>query len=172
MLGSQPHKNMDALEEYAEMSVSSIYYLILESSGIRDVHTDHVASHLGKAIGITTLLRGIMHNAQRSRVDLPQDLMIKHKISQESVARRVKTDAMKNMVLEIATIANVHLRLARSMKPDIPKSACSIFLPAVCCGQYLKKLEKYDFDIFHPKLLKRSSWLPLRLWVNKVYCKY
>lgn len=49
--------DLDALEKYADQSVSNVYYLLLEGSGVRNVHADHAASHLGKAQGILQQLR-------------------------------------------------------------------------------------------------------------------
>ena len=50
-LHSKPFSNVDALETFAENSVSPVYYLLLEASGSKEVPSDHAASHLGKAIG-------------------------------------------------------------------------------------------------------------------------
>lgn len=49
--------SLEDMEKYAEKSVSSVYYLILEGCGVKNVHADHAASHLGKAQGITQQLR-------------------------------------------------------------------------------------------------------------------
>ena len=43
--------------------------------GIRDVHADHAASHLGKAEGTVTLLRSTPYHAHHGRVFLPMDLL-------------------------------------------------------------------------------------------------
>lgn len=43
---------MNAVENYAEYSNSSIYYLLLQAHGITDINADHAASHMGKAHGI------------------------------------------------------------------------------------------------------------------------
>lgn len=45
------------MEKYAEHSVSSVYYLILEGSGIKTINADHAASHLGKSQGIVQQIR-------------------------------------------------------------------------------------------------------------------
>lgn len=45
------------MEKYAEQTVSSTYYLILEGCGVKNVDADHAVSHLGKAQGIVQQLR-------------------------------------------------------------------------------------------------------------------
>lgn len=57
ILKSKQFRTLEDVEKYAEESVSSIYYLLLSVAGIKDVHADHAASHLGKAQGITNILR-------------------------------------------------------------------------------------------------------------------
>ena len=44
---------------------------------VRNVHADHAASHVGKALGIVTLLRATPFHGSRRRVYLPNDIMIK-----------------------------------------------------------------------------------------------
>lgn len=45
------------MEAYAEKSVSNVLYLILEGSGVKSIHADHAASHLGKAQGLVQQVR-------------------------------------------------------------------------------------------------------------------
>ena len=39
--------------------------LQLEAAGVTDAASQQAASHLGKAVGMTSLLRGTAHHAQR-----------------------------------------------------------------------------------------------------------
>lgn len=52
-----PFVTTKELEDYSEKTVSSIYYLLLETAGIKNVQADHAASHLGKSQGIVNILR-------------------------------------------------------------------------------------------------------------------
>ena len=47
------------------------------ATGIKNIHADHAASHIGKALGLTTVLRAIPFHAQRRRVYLPLDIVVK-----------------------------------------------------------------------------------------------
>lgn len=49
--------NLEDIEKYTENTVSNVYYLLLEGSGVKNIHADHAASHLGKAQGIVQQLR-------------------------------------------------------------------------------------------------------------------
>uniref|UniRef100_T1IUF8 NADH dehydrogenase (ubiquinone) complex I, assembly factor 6 n=1 Tax=Strigamia maritima TaxID=126957 RepID=T1IUF8_STRMM len=166
-LNDRGFENVQLMEDYGENSVASVHYLILESAGIKNIHADHVASHLGKSQGIMVTIRGTPFNVSRNRVYLPMDLMIKHGVSQEDILRRKSDQKVKDLVYDIACVANQHLKLARSFKKELPKESRVIFLPAIACHSYLRQLETYQFDIFHPHLQRRNSWLPFSLFWNK-----
>ncbi|CAJ0958715.1 unnamed protein product [Ranitomeya imitator] len=46
--------------------------------GVRDVHADHAASHIGKAQGIITCLRAVPFHSSKRQVFLPVDICILH----------------------------------------------------------------------------------------------
>jgi NADH dehydrogenase [ubiquinone] 1 alpha subcomplex assembly factor 6 len=46
---TQP-QTVQELEDYAEHTASSLLYLSLETLGIKNIHADHVASHLGSKL--------------------------------------------------------------------------------------------------------------------------
>ena len=65
------------VEAYAEATQSSLLYLSLEALGVRDVNADHAASHIGKALGIATLLRALPVHARMGQHYLPAELLKK-----------------------------------------------------------------------------------------------
>eukprot|EP00794_Sanderia_malayensis_P018545 gene18545-20406_t len=129
-LEDSPFLNIVDIEKYGENSVSPVLYLLLECLGIKDVHADHTVSHIGKAIGLTTVLRAAPYNLQRRRVYFPLDLMSKHKISQEEIIRGKKYNETSEVVYEIACQANAHLLKAREMRNKVTKDATRVCLPA------------------------------------------
>ncbi|EDV29016.1 uncharacterized protein TRIADDRAFT_52473 [Trichoplax adhaerens] len=87
-LDDSPYRNLEELEAYCENTVSSILYLILESLGIRCSHSDHAASHIGKAYGIVILLRAVPFHAKKGKVYLPSDILIKARSIKKDVSRK------------------------------------------------------------------------------------
>lgn len=65
------------LENYGEKTHGSLLYLTLESLHIRNTEADEAAKHLGKALGIVTILRGFPVHARLGQRYLPNDLMLK-----------------------------------------------------------------------------------------------
>lgn len=109
------------LENYAEESVSCVNYLVLEILGVKNVNADHAISHLGKAQGIVNLLRSIYSQPGRSQhIPIPQEILLKHGVSQERFYRSKKDDkGVEEIVFEIATLAHQHLEKVSPLLPPI-----------------------------------------------------
>lgn len=175
-LENQTPGSVAFLEAYAESTSSSVLYLQLDLGGLRDTSADHAASHLGKALGMVNLLRGTPAHAKQRRCYLPLDVCAKHGAVAEDVYRGKTTEAIKDAAHEVASVAKAHLDSARGMastlrekrlanaktktKTTVKENAPSwtpvkpetVFLPAIAASTYLEKLEKADFDAFHPSL--------------------
>lgn len=76
-LNTSQFASMNDLEEYAEHTASSLLYLHLEALGVNDINAEHAVSHLGKAIGITLILRSVAFNLEKNRMVLPSEIMAK-----------------------------------------------------------------------------------------------
>ena len=107
------------------------------------VTADHVVSHIGKAVGITTVLRGLPliafpappnhHSnaaslggtlqAQRTNqgsVTLPLDVMARVGVREEDVLRSgAEARGLRDAVFEVATRASDHLITARQMLKNV-----------------------------------------------------
>lgn len=79
--------SLKQMEQYAEDTVSTVNYLVLEALNCRNTHADHAASHLGKAQGITNLLRSIYSQKSNQHLPIPQELLIKVRTLINFIAR-------------------------------------------------------------------------------------
>ena len=73
----RPPSTVADLEAYAEATYGSLLYLSLEAVGVRDVHADHAASHIGKALGLAMALRALPVHARLGQRYLPDELLKK-----------------------------------------------------------------------------------------------
>ncbi|KAJ8353962.1 hypothetical protein SKAU_G00215290 [Synaphobranchus kaupii] len=162
----RPYRNLQELEAYSENTHSSLLYLLLECLGVTNVHADHAASHIGKAHGIVTCLRATPYNSRRRKVYLPMDICMLHGASQEDFIRGSQEQNVKDVVYDIASQAHIHLQHAQSFSKNVPAVATSAFLVTVVLEDYLQRVRKVDFDIFHPSLLKRNPLLPIQLYLR------
>ncbi|KAK3066058.1 hypothetical protein LTR53_017736, partial [Teratosphaeriaceae sp. CCFEE 6253] len=135
-LSNAPYTSLESLESYAENTYSTLLYLTLQALPMASISADHVASHIGKASGIATVLRGLpllafpgpapTHHTpspgsmsgerKQGAVTLPLDLMAQHNVQEEDVLRNGgSTQGLRDAVFTVATRANDHLITARSL---------------------------------------------------------
>ncbi|KAJ3390324.1 NADH dehydrogenase (ubiquinone) complex I, assembly factor 6 [Lobulomyces angularis] len=126
-LNDPQYNTLEELENYAENTSSSLLYLQLEALGLKNVTTDHVASHIGKAVGISTIIRATPYHVRERRFYLPTQIAAKvrndFKLSTESVFRTGPSSELSDVVFDVATCANDHLITARSQAPKLSKQA-------------------------------------------------
>ncbi|KAH9507633.1 NADH dehydrogenase (ubiquinone) complex I, assembly factor 6 [Bulinus truncatus] len=168
LLQSDNFNAVKDVEDYAEQVNSSLYYLLLECLGIKNIHADHAASHLGKAQGLVTVLRATPYHASIRQVHIPIEILVKHKVSQEEIIRGKNSQAVKDSVFDLASTANLHLTKARSLKSSLPPQSYLIFLNARVCDHYLQSLQKVDFNIFDGKLQQKNPLLAYQMLLNKL----
>ena len=155
------------METYCENTAASTLYLTLECLGVRDFKADRAISHIGKATGLVTLLRGTPYNCSKKQPKIPIDLMRECEFhNQESMLRGENSKELSEVIFQIASRAKVHLNSARGMAEELPKESLPALLPALALDQYLEQLRKADFDIFDPSLAK-SGHVGLQLQLMK-----
>jgi len=140
-LGNPPYPTLSALESYAENTYSTLLYLTLQALPMNSLAADHLASHIGKATGITTVLRGLpliafpspppIHHTSHTKVGpmtagpqgavlLPLDVMAETGVQEERVIREGSAaPGLRDAVFAVATRANDHLITAREMLKNL-----------------------------------------------------
>ncbi|XP_056017187.1 NADH dehydrogenase (ubiquinone) complex I, assembly factor 6-like [Ostrea edulis] len=159
-------KTLEDLDNYYEQVVSSVYYMLLELHGTKDVQADHAASHLGRCYGIVSLLKATPSQLSKGRVLFPHDLLAKHSVSQEDIKRGTNVKGVNDVVFDIASVAKQHLDKARSLKGNVPKQVVPVFLPSVFCDDYLTNLQRVDFNVFDP-VLNRKRFIYHKLLLQR-----
>lgn len=130
-LHSTQPRTLNDIEKYAEDTSSSLFYLGMESMGVRNVNADHAASHIGTALGLVTLIRALPYHAKTREVYIPTELTAKHNITSEMLFKGAFTPEIGEAVYEIASLAHGHIEMARELTPSLPEGANLILLPAV-----------------------------------------
>ncbi|KAJ8097928.1 Squalene/phytoene synthase-domain-containing protein [Lipomyces tetrasporus] len=181
-VGDPPFANISALADYGEAAYSSMLYLLGESMpSSRAVAAEHVCSHIGRAMGVVEVLSDFPGMIERrGRVLLPVDVMVRHAVREEDVLRRIDVRdseirrKLADAVFEVATHANDQLITARTMfeevvsrqggRRNIDDAMFAPVLFAVPIRVWLEKLEKFDFDLFSPKLRVKDWILPWKMY--------
>lgn len=163
---------VEELEQYSELSTSSIYYLLLKIVGVDDLNVDHAASHLGKAQGISNCLRALgavtVSRGLSALPPIPQEILLKHGCSYERILRQRPEDVgVQNCVFDVASVAKIHLEKARNLNAKVPAKAKHIFLPALAVDRFLNRLQVTNFQLYSDRLAKRDrGLLPLTYFWN------
>ena len=71
------YATMKELEAYADNTYSAMYYLVLEALGFKQLDMDHIASHMGRAQGISTMLRATPYHTSKQAVFIPSEILAK-----------------------------------------------------------------------------------------------
>ncbi|RDA82689.1 hypothetical protein CP532_6343 [Ophiocordyceps camponoti-leonardi (nom. inval.)] len=132
-MDNRPFPTLEALEDYAENTYSTMTYATLAFMPLRSTDLDHLASHMGKASGIVAVLRGIPFLASPAQpvktpsggeapstrepcVLLPLDIMAEAGVKEEEVFRRgPHAPGLEDAVFKVATRAHDHLLTAKDM---------------------------------------------------------
>jgi phytoene/squalene synthetase len=129
ILSPQPETLSD-LEDMVEKSHSSLLYLTLEALQLKEKYPeqiDHMASHIGVAYGIVSVLRGTAYDLSRGQLRLPSETLINkglpstfsrdlsNTLFESSKANITKEDDKKfrEVVFDTAAQAYGHLDRAR-----------------------------------------------------------
>jgi len=149
---------------YCENTASCILYLSLICQGVQSVHADHAASHIGKAMGLTTMIRAIPYHIHQGRLSLPLNIVDQTKIPINDTLKGKSTPQLEEAIFQIASVAKDHIHHARRFHNQVPSSAKPVLLPVVPCDMYLDRLQKHHFNIFAPNFSSSlTSWQRLGL---------
>ena len=158
--------SLEQLESYAEETASSLFYLHLEALGIKNRNLEHACGHLGKSLGITTILRSIPYSLPD--LFIPSEILIKNGVASEDVIRNgpKASGNFKDAIYEVATRANDQLLTAKSFiqEETLGSPEIAALLPLIPLQLFLNQLEKADFDIFSAALNRKSLYLPYAIW--------
>jgi len=147
-------RDVAALEKYAADAHASALALTLDACGVANSECDHAASHLGRAIGLSALLRGTVAHARQRRCYLPREALARRGASVESVYRMESSEAIRDVAHEVASVAKGHLDSARGMEARVPREFRGFFLQATPTGRFLDALEARDFDVFDERVAR------------------
>lgn len=167
-LRTRPLQTIGDLEQYAESTFSQLLYLQLESCGFANSSAEHTASHLGKAVGIASMLRSAPLLLQRNKTYFPQELLDEAGVTSEDFKNSDGEFLLPDVVFRIASVAKAHLDAARKHGNDVPAPARALFMPSLATELYLDALQKSSFDIFSTSL-RHGGYSPISYLLRMRY---
>lgn len=148
--------SIEELEDYAQRTVSHLLSLQLEACGMKSNATEHAAmSHLGKAIGLVSSLRGAEAALRRGKSYFPEDICQRFDATPTDFLVNGGQSVLPDIAREIATVAKQHIESSKSLGHE------TVFrIQALSTEMYLDALEKANFDIFSSNM-HRNGYLPI-----------
>jgi NADH dehydrogenase [ubiquinone] 1 alpha subcomplex assembly factor 6 len=177
---TQP-QTVQEMIDYAEETSSSLLYMSLECTGVRDDQADAVASHAGIGVGLTLCLRATPFRLVHGEVPLASELFPK-RFDYRATLRELEdrrdaspsssaSDATKSAsaspfdsdsalvwqeaARHVAHEAALHLRQAHELQRAVPKQSRACLLSMVPAMHYLAQLQQYaNYHVWDPRLLQ------------------
>ena len=171
-LSSHPFETVSEIESYSEHSIGSVYFLLVEclvaeAPEFQRMHLqlDHVASHVSKCLGLVNVMRGLVHNAKRSRCYIPNDLLLKHGASHEDFLRCSARKEVSDVCYDLSCAAKGHMDKTYTLIADLNhKSMVNLLLPITFAELYLDRMERANFNVFSHELGRKDTNLPFKFW--------
>ena len=154
------------LDLYCARVAGAVGRLSVRIFGTWQAPADDVADHLGRALQLTNILRDVDEDAERGRLYLPRETLLKHGIAGDDPAAVLADPALDAVCREVAAIARQHYRDAELAMTKCRRAAMR---PAMMMGgvyrALLDRLERRGWqaprpEVKVPKLLK--LWIALR----------
>uniref|UniRef100_A0A5S6Q7X5 Uncharacterized protein n=1 Tax=Trichuris muris TaxID=70415 RepID=A0A5S6Q7X5_TRIMR len=119
--------------------------------GIQGIHTDHVANHMGNAVGFVNALRSIGLYGYNGGHVIPKELLSRYELSADHF-RPEHVYGVSSVIQHIAEHAKAHLQRARSFKEVVPREATGAFLFSAIVDHGLRALSDCSYNPFDPRV--------------------
>ena len=138
------------LDTYAAATSAPLMKLCLEVAGSRNQEDQEIVDLAARAWALTGLLRALPFNLQARRVHIPVDLQRRHGLTARMLESLSFSPEMKSAIVEIVGYIAELQAGARKDRSRLTAPAKPLMLMATLTDSYLKRLEKSDFNPFHP----------------------
>jgi len=150
------------LEEYCASTSAKLLEMVADI-----LEVDRApAKDIGIAWAILGILRSSYINIPKGRIQLPKDLMEKHKVNLDRFGGKEFLENSKKLVEELVELAEKHLKEARKNAKEIKKSL-PILLLTTLAENHIKNIKNAEFDVFS-KNTEKENYIPL-LSMIKIY---
>jgi 15-cis-phytoene synthase len=151
-----------ALEGYCGETSSALFQLatIILAKG-ENPGLSEVAGHAGVAYALTGLLRALPWHSRRGQVMLPKSLTDAVGLDREDIVSGSDSAQLRAALAEMRGRAQEHMDHVERLKPSIPPTMRSAFLPLACVQGYLNEMNSRKYKPFGT-IIEVAHWL--RVW--------
>ena len=156
------YETVEALEHYCYLVASVVGLTTIRIFGFSDPKANAYAEQLGLAFQSTNILRDVKEDAERGRVYLPLDLMVKHGVSTADVldaaATGNATTQLKNVLHELGARAESYYRAEEKLIPLLhadTRAAMGVLVSIY--HLLLKRIAAEQYEIFGARISVSTS---------------
>jgi NADH dehydrogenase [ubiquinone] 1 alpha subcomplex assembly factor 6 len=171
-LTSDPPADLAALEERLEAGCAAITCAAIDLLGASGEETHAAARHLGLALGLIRLVRGLAGDLRQNRLMLPTAMLRRHAIEPAVAAQAASGGTLAPEVADLAVRARQHLAKARQHRGRICRSALAVLLCAPLLDDYLDRLARAQYDPLAIAGRRPAPWAPLELIARYALGRY
>lgn len=147
------YETMQALERYCYLVASVVGLVTIRIFGYTDPKADEYAKQLGLAFQLTNILRDVKEDAERGRIYLPEDLLLKYGLQPPDVLIQAQhaevTPAMQTLLADIAIRAQSLYAAADRLIPLLePDSRPAMRVLVRIYHLLLRRIIKQHYRVF------------------------
>ncbi|MGM0421814.1 MAG: phytoene/squalene synthase family protein [Pseudomonadota bacterium] len=154
--------NMTGLQNYAQftaMPLTELANMILSGQP----HSD-MAAPVAQIIALTGILRAVPFHARQHRCYLPEDLLRAEGLSPQDIYNGKSPERLKPVAKAITAQINPHFE-----DVEVKSALRPVLLQVSRARQYIRQLEKQDYDVFDPAFQGEPPFSVLRLIWNYTF---
>ena len=157
------------LELYCHRAASVVGLLTVRILGFKNGDADSYAEHIGQALQLTNILRDVSEDATRGRIYLPQSLLNKYGVSEQSILDGVQSSGFENVARELADRAWARYKLTSEALPQnnyrdllVLEAMASIY------WRLLQKMQKINFNVMteQQSKIRLGKWAKLAMGIQ------
>lgn len=160
------YANLEELRLYCYRAASVVGLLTVRVLGCELGQADAYAENVGQALQLTNILRDVAEDAERGRIYLPQLLLEKHGVSEQSILDGEPSVGFENVAREMADRAWAYYKLsAESLPPEHRRDMLILEAMAAIYWRLLQKMRRIDFNVLSDerKTIRLGKWAKLAI---------
>lgn len=170
-LSQKRYNEFEELKTYCYRVASTVGLMCIEIFGYKNQSTKDFAINLGLALQLTNILRDVKKDAEKGRIYLPREDMLRFRYSETDLLNNVYNENFINLMKFEASRAHEYfLKANKALKLEDKPSMFPARAMQHIYFKLLRKLEEKEFDIYS-KSINVSTFEKLFIALG-VYAKY
>ena len=160
------YADLEELKLYCYRAASVVGLLTVRVLGCELGQADAYAENIGQALQLTNILRDVAEDAERGRIYLPQSLLAKHGVSEQTILDGDTSVGFENVVRELADRAWAYYKLTAESLPAKHRGDVLILeAMAAIYWRLLQKMRRINYNVLSDERqkIRLGKWAKLAI---------